>query len=275
MEMMEEMEMEPGAWPTGRFIGQVALVTGGAKGIGKATVARLVTEGARVVVVDLDETALAALMRTSDPDQVSIRAADVADEVALTSVVKDTERQFGRLTVLINNAGIQHAEALADVPIATWDRLLDVNLRAAFVAIQAAIPQLAAGGGAIVNVASMNGLVAEANVAPYSAAKAGLVNLTRAAAMELAPRGIRVNCVCPGMTDTSMFRSATLAVSSDPEGDLRQRLRRIPAGRLVEPAEVAAAIAFLASSDASGITGASLAVDNGILAGWDYQPPAS
>jgi NAD(P)-dependent dehydrogenase (short-subunit alcohol dehydrogenase family) len=145
-------------------------------------------------------------------------------------------------------------------------------VRAAFVAIAAATPTLAARGGAIVNVASVDGLTAEAGVAAYCATKAGLVNLTRGAALDLAARGVRVNAVCPGMVDTPMLRSF-LDEGPDPGRELAARLRRVPLGRLVEAEEVASAVAFLASGEASAITGATLVVDNGLTAGWDYTPP--
>jgi NAD(P)-dependent dehydrogenase (short-subunit alcohol dehydrogenase family) len=246
----------------GRFGDRVALVTGAAKGIGRAVALRLAAEGARVIGLDRDSAALEELGGRIAPCVV-----DVSDADALRAAIGDA----GPLDVLVNNAGVQRPGVVDELPLAEWDLLHAVHARAAFVAIAAATPSLAARGGSVVNVASVDGLTAEAGVAAYCAAKAGLVNLTRGAALDLAARGVRVNAVCPGMVDTPMLRSF-LDAGPVPEQQLAARLRRVPLGRLVAPEEVASAVAFLASAEASAITGATLVVDNGLTAGWDYAP---
>jgi NAD(P)-dependent dehydrogenase (short-subunit alcohol dehydrogenase family) len=153
-----------------------------------------------------------------------------------------------------------------------WDAVLGVNLKAIFLTSKNAVSRMRdRGGGVIVNVASVDAYVAERNIPAYCAAKGGVLNLTRALALDYAADNIRVNCVCPGMTDTPLFRSF-MAQVPDPDEALRQRLQRVPLGRLVQPAEVAAAVLFLASDQASAITGAMLTVDAGLTAGWDYSP---
>jgi 2-keto-3-deoxy-L-fuconate dehydrogenase len=248
----------------GRFGDRVALVTGAAKGIGRAVALRLAAEGAQVVALDRDAAALEELVAAGGVVGTEV---DVSDAEALRAAISEA----GPLDVLVNNAGVQRPGVVDELPLEDWDLLHAVNVRAAFVAIAAATQSLVARRGAIVNVASVDGLVAEGGVAAYSAAKAGLVNLTRGAALDLAARGVRVNAVCPGMVDTPMLRSF-LDEGPGPEAQLAARLRRVPLGRLVSPEEVASAVAFLASAEASAITGATLVVDNGLTAGWDYAP---
>lgn len=254
-----------------RFEGRGALVTGGSSGIGRATAARLIAEGARVAINGRDRQRLDAALRDlrssgESPGAVSGIAgiaADVSRADDVERLVAEALARLGRIDVLVNSAGIDGAGADAlDLSAAGWRHVLEVNLTGPFLVAQAvARTMAAAGGGAIVNVASLNGLAAEPRFADYNASKGGVVMLTRSLAVDLARRHIRVNAVCPGYILTPM----TEGYAADPEVGAAIRAA-IPLDRVGDPAEVAAAIAFLASDDASYITGELLVVDGGRLA---------
>lgn len=256
------------------FGGRVALVTGAAKGIGAAAAMEFAAGGAFVGLIDRDADALAAAAASLPPGTPhKVVVADVADDTAVGAAVEQIAAAGGGIDIVCNNAAIQRPGSLEGVDRQNWDAVIGIDLTSVFVVMQAAFPWLRqSAAAAIVNVASVDGLVGEGGVAPYSAAKAGVVNLTRATALDWAHHGIRVNAVCPGMTDTPMLRSF-IGHGGEAEAFLDARMRRVPLGRLVQPEEVAAAVAFLASSNAAAITGATLAVDAGLTAGWDYQPP--
>lgn len=257
----------------GLFGGRVALVTGAAKGIGWAVAQELVDGGAFIGLVDMDAEALHDAAASLPPGAACEVVADVADEAQVQSAVAQVAAAGGGIDIVCNNAAIQRPGSLEGVERATWDAVIGVDLTSVFLVMKAAFPWLRdSSAAAVVNVASVDGLVGEGGVAPYSAAKAGVVNLTRATALDWARHGIRVNAVCPGMTDTPMLRSF-IGRGDDAADFLEERLRRVPLGRLVEPREVAAAVAFLASSAAAAVTGTTLAVDAGLTAGWDYEAP--
>ncbi|GAA0449713.1 SDR family NAD(P)-dependent oxidoreductase [Streptomyces sp. NPDC046215] len=247
-----------------RFEGYAVLVTGAGRGIGEATARRLASEGARVLVTDLDgerAEGTAAGLRASGLT-AEAAACDVGDRAAVEAAVATAVARFGRLDVLVNNALSCHPDAplIEDQPDDTWLRDLDVTLTGAFRCVRAAMPHLAAAGGrgAIVNIGSVNGEQDFGNHA-YSAAKAGLASLTRTLAGHCAPRGVRVNLVAPGTVDTPNW-------AGRPEV-LERAAPLYPLGRVGRPEDVAAAVAFLASADASWITGVTLPVDGGILSG--------
>lgn len=244
-----------------RFEGKGALVTGGTSGIGKAAAARLAVEGARVLIAGRDPDRLAAALAELAPlGDVYGLTADVADPESVTQLLVDAEAQLDRLDVLVHSAGIDGAGAdVLDIDLSAWQRALDINLTGAFLVAQAAARRMAAtGGGSIVLVASLNGLAAERRFADYNASKGGLLMLARSLAVDLVDRGIRVNAVCPGYILTPM----TEGYAADPDAAAAIRAA-IPMGRFGDPAEVAGAIAFLASADASYITGEALIVDGG------------
>jgi NAD(P)-dependent dehydrogenase (short-subunit alcohol dehydrogenase family) len=249
-----------------RLEGRQSLITGAARGIGFATATMLAEAGSRVALVDLDAAALqdAAATLTAAGHQVSTHAIDIVDEAAVTRTVESVIEAAGAIDVLVNNAGIGARRPTEELDTPTWDRVLAVNLTGSFVCSRiVGRTMLARGRGTVVNVASIMGVVGNglyANAA-YHATKGGLVNLTRALAIEWAPRGIRVNAVAPCFVETPL----TQKLLSDREM-AAAILARTPLGRLAEPNEVAAAILFLASDAASMITGQILAVDGGWLA---------
>ena len=254
---------------TARFAGRVALVTGAARGIGRATAEQFAQHGAKTALLDRDHEevdAVAAGIRRAGGDTIAL-AADVADPAAVSHAAGTCIGTWGRLDVLVNNAGIHFARAVDAYSDEEIDRILSVNLKGALYAVRAALPALRKTNGSIVSVSSMTGLVGQAYGAVYAASKGALISLTKALALELASDGIRVNCVCPAGVDTPLMRywASTLP---DPAAALRGQAAMHLTNRLATPEEIAAAILFLASPDASFITGVALPVEGGATLGY-------
>jgi meso-butanediol dehydrogenase / (S,S)-butanediol dehydrogenase / diacetyl reductase len=238
---------------TGDRQSRVAFVTGVASGIGRAVAARLRDDGATVVGFDL---------RGEGPPGVDVVAGDVTDRAAVEGALAHAVDAHGRLDVVANVAGIPQFGRIDDLGDDEWQRSLDVNLTGPFLACRAALPHLRATRGCIVNVASIAGLQGQAYTAAYCASKGGLVLLTRALAVELAPDGVRVNCVCPAAVDTPLLGEVAGRIPADGDPRLLDRLNMLLPG-LVAPADVAAAVAYLAGDAAGMITGAALPLDGG------------
>ena len=239
--------------------GRRVLVTGGASGIGAACVRRFQADGCTVAVLDRDAPALA-----ESPADVT-RECDVVDATALAAAVDGAAAELGGLDVVVAAAGIAARGTVAETRPDDWDRVLAVNLRGVYLTGRAAIPHLrAAGGGAIVNIASQLGLVAAAGAVAYCASKGGVIQLTRAMAVDHGHEGIRVNCVCPGPTDTPLLQPY-FGGAADPAAERRAYEAMQLHARLVTPEEVADAVAYLAAPGASSTMGAALVVDAGYI----------
>jgi meso-butanediol dehydrogenase/(S,S)-butanediol dehydrogenase/diacetyl reductase len=245
-----------------RFEGKAVLVTGAASGIGRSTAQRFAVEGAGVTCADVNEGGAeetAVMIRTAGGEAIA-KGCDVSDLGSVKSTVAATVSRFGRLDAVANVAGIGFFRRTTEVTLEDWNRTIGVNLTGTFLVCQQSLPHILESKGSIVNVASVAGLKSHPYAAAYCASKGGVVLLTRALAEEYARKEIRINCVCPGGVETPFVGNFRL-----PEGAKPAVLNRIlPLSRMGRPEEIAAAIAFLASNDASFIHGAILPVDGGM-----------
>ena len=253
-----------------RLKDKVCIITGGGAGLGEATAQLFAEEGARVVVMDInkaDAERVAGLVNQAGGDGMPIEA-DVADERAVEGVVRATIEYGGRIDVLVNNAAVGGAGynfKVVDVPMEVWERCVNVNLRGPLLCLKHVIPKMVEqGNGAVVNVGSISSVAGMPLQSIYAPTKAGILQLTRQAAVDYMRSGIRVNCVLPGGMDTPMMRREQ--ADPDSKESIEKELELLPIGRYADPREVAFAIVFLASDEASFVVGASLAVDGGYTA---------
>jgi meso-butanediol dehydrogenase/(S,S)-butanediol dehydrogenase/diacetyl reductase len=245
-----------------RFQDRVAVITGGASGIGAATARQLVQEGACVVIADLNEALGQAMVEELGDERAMFRTCNVAVRAEVEDLIEHAIRRFTRIDVLFNNAGIGCFGETPELDPETWAQVIAVDLHAVFYACRAAIPHMRrTGGGAIVNTASISGLAGDYGFTAYNAAKAAVINYTRSLAIDHARDGIRVNALCPGLIDTPLT-----AVAKEMQGLLAQWTAGIPMQRAGAPEEMAKVVAFLASDDASYMTGSIVVADGGVTA---------
>jgi NAD(P)-dependent dehydrogenase (short-subunit alcohol dehydrogenase family) len=253
----------------GSLTGKRALITGGASGIGRATALLFAREGAAVAVVDLDEVGGQAVVReiANNGGQAIFVRCDVSQAADCQHAVQQTVDKLGGLDILFNNAGIIRRATVIDTTEEEWDRVMAVNVKSIFLLSKYAIPVMAqAGGGVIINTASGWGLVGGRKAVSYCASKGAVVNMTRAMALDHGQQNIRVNCICPGDTDTGMLRNEARQLEEPCERFLAEAAQR-PLRRIGRPEEIAQAALYLASDASSFVTGTSLVVDGGGLAG--------
>jgi len=244
-----------------RLIDKVAIITGGASGIGRATSILFSKEGAKVIVADIssekgEETV--EYIKNQGGEAIFIKT-DVSKALEVEKMVKESVKAYGKLNILVNNAGIHDFGNVVSMSEEKWDKVMDVNLKGIFLCSKYSIPEMIkAGGGSIVNVSSMGGLGAFFNECAYCTSKAAVIALTKCMAIDFASYNIRVNCVCPGNTETQMVKGI-FANSKEYE----YAIQRTPLGRFAKPEEIANAILYLASDESSYITGSTLVIDGG------------
>jgi NAD(P)-dependent dehydrogenase (short-subunit alcohol dehydrogenase family) len=249
-----------------RLAGKVAAVTGGGRGIGRAIVERLLAEGAAVAVLERDFPPGYSDALDAEPGRLATLWCDVSDEAAVAAAFQVVDERWGRVDVLVNNAGVNAYFDAVEMTSGQWEQLMGVDLKGVWLVCKHGIPLIrAGGGGVIVNIASIHAFMTTQGMFPYAAAKSGVVGLTRSLALDYGAEGIRVVAICPGWIRTELV-DEWLARQPDPEAAEADVLRVHPLGRIGRPGDVAGLVAFLASDDASYITGVPLLIDGGLSA---------
>lgn len=250
-----------------RFAHKTVIVTGAASGIGLGIAHRFAAEGADIAICDIDGAALDRVGHAFPTERTLVRTCDVSKFDAVQAFVAAVVERFGRIDVLVNNAGVAKGGSALDVPLDDWHATLATDLSGVFHGCRAALPELLKTQGSIVNVASVSGLGADWDMCAYNAAKGGVVNLTRSLALDFGAKGVRVNSVCPSLTRSGMTEEMLK------DGPLMDKfMERLPLRRVAEPADIAGVVAFLASDDARFVNGVNLPVDGGVTAS-NGQPP--
>jgi NAD(P)-dependent dehydrogenase (short-subunit alcohol dehydrogenase family) len=256
-----------------KLTGRVAIVTGAASGIGRASAIAFAREGAKVVVVDKNneggEGTVSAI--AADGHEAYFARVDVSKEADLKRMIEDTVARWERIDILFNNAGVLLVRPIEEMTEEEWDRVMSINVKAAFFAIKHVAPHMRrGGGGAILNTGSIASLTGQVGTPAYSASKGAIALLTKSLALDLGRDKIRVNCICPGITNTPMLREH-LGQGSEGEARIRARLSRVPLGDILTPEDVARAALYLVSDDSAGITGVLHLVDGGLLAAAEFN----
>jgi NAD(P)-dependent dehydrogenase (short-subunit alcohol dehydrogenase family) len=253
--------------------GKAAIITGAASGIGRASAIAFAREGARVVVVDIDEHNGAETVAeiNAEGNKSFFAMADVSKEAEVKRVIEIVIARWGRIDILFNNAGVVLVKSLEEMTGEEWDRVMAVNVKAAFLAIKHCVPHMRrGGGGAILNTGSIASFTGQLGTPVYSASKGAIALLTKSLALDFGRDHIRVNCICPGITDTPMLRQH-LGHGAEGEARIRARLSRVPTGEILTPEDVARAALYLVSDDSIGVTGTLHVVDGGLLAAAEYD----
>lgn len=258
---------------SGRLRGQTAWISGGASGIGEATARLFASEAARVAIVDVQRERglhVEESIRSSGGEALFIHC-DVSSEDQIRSSIELAVSRFGGLQIVVNCAGVVHVKPLHEYTGAEWDRLMAVNVRGIFFSVKHALAHLRQRPpGYVVNLGSISSFVGQAGTPAYTASKAAVLGLSRSIALDHAADGVRCNCVCPGITDTPMLRHH-LAAGGRAGEVLKQRLRRVPLGKVLTSGDVARAVLYFSCEDSAGITGTSLVVDGGYLAAAEWE----
>jgi len=255
-----------------RLDGNVALITGAAGGLGSAIAAAFAREGCRLFLSDIDEKGLRQRLEELQSKGMVVDglAGDLTQQEQRQAIVDSAIQKFGRINVLVNNAGVASTKSLWDLTEPDWDAVLDINVKAMFFMLQAVARQMAAaGGGSIINIASVAGRAGRPLLIHYAASKAAVISVTRSCALALAPSGVRVNAIAPGMIDTDMLQSLIGGWNQIPQGSSAAGevplSAKIPLGRVARPEDIVGAAIFLASSESSYVTGQTYNVDGGIV----------
>jgi len=256
-----------------RLEGQVAWISGAASGIGAAVARLFAAEGARVALADVQTVAGKEMEEqiTAAGGVAAFLPCDVSQEDQVRAAIDQTALHFGGLQIVVNCAGIVHVGPLHELDAAQWDQLMGVNLKSVFFSLKHAWPHLRKNPRSyMVNIGSISSFVGQAATPAYTASKFAVLGLSRSIALDYAAAGLRCNCVCPGITDTPMLREH-LDKTGDAEATLAKRLRRVPLGKALQPADIARAAVYLSCEDSAGVTGTSLVVDGGYLAAAEWE----
>ena len=253
--------------------GKVAVVTGAARGIGRASAILFAKEGAKVTVADtrVDMGVETTRLIENAGGEAQFIPTDVASEEQIRKMMLETVSRWGRIDILFNNAGIALVKFLEETSESEWDHLMGVNLKSIFFGVKHAVPYMRRqGGGVILNTASISSFVGQLRTPAYVASKGAVMMLTKSLAVDYGADNIRVNCICPGITDTPLLREH-IECSSDPAAVVRERKARVPLGRFLTPEDIARAALYLVSEESEGVTGIAHVVDGGLLSAAEYS----
>ncbi len=260
---------------SGRLQNQVAWISGAASGMGEATARRFANEGAAVALIDVqaDRGRVIAKEIQDKGGRAIFIECDVRDEKQVKSSIDRTAAEFGGLQILVNCAGIVQVKQLHELDVKDWDRLMDINVKSIFLSVKHGIPHLRKNSRSyIVNIGSIGSFISQSSTPAYIASKGAVLQLSKSIALDYAADGVRCNCICPGITDTPMFREH-MDKTPDPEAAIAQRLRRVPMGVSLTPDDIAKSVLYFSCEDSAGVTGTSLIIDGGYLAAAEWEHP--